>query len=68
LGACRGLEEQVDLGAATKRGALLVDLPIKFDIFLGEVEQAGNIGSRKPLDSQQVPVTKDEGRLRCRGH
>jgi len=68
LGAGRGLEEQVDLGAAAQTGALLVDLAVELDIFLGEVEQAGNIGTGKPLDSQQVPVTEDEGRFRCRGH
>jgi len=57
LGTRRGLEEQVDLGAAAQRRALFVDLAIELDIFLGEIEQAGNVGSRKPLDSQQVPVT-----------
>jgi hypothetical protein len=45
LGAGRGLEEQVDLGAAAQGGALFVDLAVELDIFLGEVEQAGNIGS-----------------------
>ena len=68
LGAGRGLEEQVDLGAAAQRGALLVDLAVELDIFFGEVEQAGDIVSGKALDSQQVPVTEDEGRFRCRGH
>jgi len=67
LGPGRGLEEQVDLGAAAQRGPLLVDLAVELDIFLGKVEQAGDIGSGKPLDSQQVPVTEDEGRFRCRG-
>ena len=68
LGAGRGLEEQVDLGAATQAGALFVDLAVELDIFLGKVEQAGNIGSGKPLYAQQVPVTEDEGRFRCGGH
>ena len=68
LGAGRGLEEQVDLGAAAQRGALLVDLAVELDEFLGEVEQAGNIGSGKALDPQQMPVTEDEGRFRCNGH
>ena len=51
-----------------KRRALLVDLAVELDIVLGEVEQAGNIGSGKSFDSQQMPVTEDEGRFRCRGH
>ena len=51
-----------------KTGALFVDLAVELDIFLGKVEQAGNIGGGKPLDSQQMPVTEDEGRFRCRGH
>ncbi len=68
LGAGRGLEEQVDLGAAAQARALLVDLAVELDIFFGEVEQAGNVGNGKALDSQQVPVTKDEGRFRDRGH
>jgi len=68
LGAGRGLEEQVDLGAAAQRGSLFVDLPVELDIFFGEVEQAGNVGSRKPLYAQQVPVTEDKGRFQCRGH
>ena len=59
LGAGRGLEEQVDLGAAAQGGALLVDLAVELDIFFREVEQAGNIGSRKPLDS---PDAGDRGR------
>ena len=37
-------------------------------IFLGEVEQADDIGNGKPLDPQQMPVTEDEGRFRYRGH
>jgi hypothetical protein len=68
LGAGRGFEEQIDLGAAAQRGALLIDLAVELDIFLGEVEQAGNIGDGKALDAQQMPVTEDEGRFRCRGH
>src|SRR5438270_185933 len=68
LGPGRGLEEQIDLGATAQTGALLVDLAVELDIFLGKVEQAGNIGGGKPLDSQQMPVTEDEGRFRCRGH
>ena len=68
LGAGRCLEEQVDLGAAAQGGALLVDLAVELDIFLGKVEQAGDIGGGKPLDAQQMPVTEDEGRFQCRGH
>jgi hypothetical protein len=51
-----------------RAGAFLVDLAVELDIFLGKVEQAGNVGSGKALDSQQMPVTEDEGRFRCRGH
>ena len=68
LGAGRGLEEQVDLGPAAQRGALLVHLAVELDIFLGKVEQAGNILGGKPLDSQQMPVAEDEGRFRYWGH
>ena len=68
LGTGRGLEEQVHLGATAQRRALFVDLAVELDIFLGKVEQAGNIGGGKPLDSQQMPVTEDKGRFRCRGH
>ena len=60
LGAGGALEEQIDLGAAAQRGALLLDLAIEFDEFLAEVEQAGNILAGKPLDPQQMPPAEDE--------
>ena len=48
--------------------ALFVDLAVELDILFGEVEQAGDIGGGKPLDSQQMPVTEDEGRFRWGCH
>ncbi len=60
LGAGRGFEEQVDLGAAAQRGALLLDLAVEFDEFLGEVEEADNLVARKPFDPQQMPPVEDE--------
>ena len=66
LGAGRGLEEQVDLGAAAQGGALLVDLAVELDEFLGEVEQAGDVVGGKALDPQQMAVAEDEGRFRWR--
>ena len=47
-----------------KRGALLLDLAVELDEFLGEVEQAGNILARKPFDPQQMPCAEDEGGFR----
>ena len=63
LRAGRGFEEQIDLGAAAQRGALLVDLAVELDILLGEVEQARDVVSGKALDAQQMPVTEDESRF-----
>ena len=60
LGAGRGFEEQVDLGAAAQRGALLLDLAIEIDEFLGEVEEAYDLLARKPFDPQQVSPVEDE--------
>ena len=54
------LEEQVDLGAAAQRGALLLDLAVEFDEFLGEVEQAVNLFAGKPFDPQQMLLVEDE--------
>ena len=68
LGAGGDLEEQVDLGAAAQRGALLFDLAIEFDEFLGEVEQAGNLRVRKPFDPQQMPFVEDERGFRRNVH
>ena len=36
----RGFEEQIDLGAAAQRRALLLDLAIEIDEFLGEIEES----------------------------
>ena len=38
LGAGRGLEEQVDLGAPAQEHRLLLDLPVELDIAVGEIE------------------------------
>ena len=47
-----------------KRGALLVDLAVEFDVFFGKIEEAGDVGGGKALDPQQMPVSEDEGRFR----
>src|SRR5690606_27981140 len=60
LGAGGGLEEEIDLGAAAKDGALLVDLAVLLDIGVGEVEKARYVGGGKALYSQQMPV-REEG-------
>ena len=54
LGAGRGLEEQVDLGAAAQRGAFLLDLTVEVDEFLAEVEEAGDLLVRKPFDKHLI--------------
>ena len=41
---------------------------LSVDEFLGEVEQAGDLVARKPLDPQQMPLAEDEGGFRCDGH
>ena len=43
LRARRGLEEEIDLGAAAQNIALLVDLTVLLDIGVGEVEKAGDV-------------------------
>jgi hypothetical protein len=68
LGAGRDFEEQIDLGAAAQRGALLLDLAIEFDEFLAEVEQAGNFRVRKSFDPQQMPLVEDERGFRRNVH
>ncbi len=60
LRAGRDLEEQVDLGAAAQRGALLLDLAIDLDEFFGEIEETDDLLARKPVDPQQVPLVEDE--------
>ena len=60
LGAGRDFEEQVDLRAAAQRGALLLDLAVELDEFLGEIEQAENFVARKPFDPQQMLLVEDE--------
>jgi hypothetical protein len=60
LRARRGLEEQVDDGAPAQRGALLLDLAIEVDIFVGEIEQADDVVGRKAFYPQQMTVAEDE--------
>ena len=44
-------EEQIDLGAAAQRGALLLDLAVELDEFFGEVEETGQYPRAKALRS-----------------
>jgi hypothetical protein len=67
LGAGRGLEEEVDLGAAAQHRLLLLDLAADFDGLFGEVEEAGRLLRRHSLDPQKVPVRKGQ-RQREGGH
>ena len=64
LGAGRGLEEQVDLGAAAKRRPLLLDLAVEIDELLGEIEQSHDLVAQKPFHSQQMPLVENEGGFR----
>ncbi len=59
LGAGRGLEEQVDLGAPAQGRALLLDLAGDRHGFVGEVEQRLDFGARKVLDAEQMALGKD---------
>ena len=68
LRAGGGFEEEIDLGPAAQRGALLLDLPVEGDEFLGEVEEADNLVIRKPFDSQQVAPVENERRFRRNVH
>ena len=43
LRAGRGLEEEVDLGAAAQGRFLLLDLPAHLDLLVGEIEQAPDV-------------------------
>jgi hypothetical protein len=56
----RGLEEQVDLGPPAQRAALLLDLAVEGDEFLGEVEQADDFVSCQSFDAQQMALVEDE--------
>ena len=68
LGAGRGLEEQVDLGAAAQRCALLLDLAVEIDEFLREIKQSGDFVVRKAFDPQQMALVEDERCFRCDVH
>ena len=44
----------------------LLDLAVELDEFLGEVEQADDVGARKPFDPQQMTMAEDERGFRER--
>ena len=48
LGAGRGLEEQIDLGAACQHGVPLVDLAAHLDIAFGKVEEGHDLREETP--------------------
>src|SRR5262249_18720879 len=59
--ARRGLEEQVDHGAAAQHRILLVGAAVLLDVGLGKIEKAGDLAGRQPLDSQNMPVRIEGG-------
>ena len=63
LGAGRGLEEQVDLGAPAQGRALLLDLARNRHRLVGEIEQRLDLQARQMLDAEQVALGED-GRRR----
>ena len=67
LGPRRGLEKEIDLGAAGEERMALLDLAVHFDVFFGEVEKGHDFGGGKLLDSQKVRGAEDRARAR-RGH
>ena len=46
--------------APAQRAALLLDLAVEIDVFVGEVEQPDNLVGRKSFDPQQVTAAEDE--------
>ena len=65
LGAGRGLEKQVDQGAARERALFLLRLARHRDRLLGEIEQMEDVEPVETLDAQKVLV--GEGKAGC-GH
>ena len=59
LGAGRGLEEQIDLGAPAQSGPLLLDLARDRHRLVREIEQRHDLLARQVLDAEQVAL--DEG-------
>ena len=49
-------KKQVDQRAAAQQSALLVALPVRLDIRLGEVEHVRDLVRRKPLDPEQMAM------------
>ena len=69
LRAGRRLEEQIDLGAATQSGALLLDLPRDRHRLVGEIEQRHDLLARQVLDAKEMALGEDgrgRGDHRCR--
>ena len=62
LGSGRGLEEQIDQGAAAQIVAFLVDLPAELGGLFGQVEQRRDLGARKAFNSKKMAVRKGRGR------
>ena len=59
LGAGRGLEEQVDLGAPAQGRALLFDLARNGDRLVGEIEQRLDLQAVEVFDAEQVALGED---------
>ena len=55
-GARRALEEAIDDRAAAQRAALLVGLPVQFDIAVSEIEDVVDVVGRQALDPEQMAV------------
>ena len=64
LGAGRGLEEQVDLGAAGQHRLLLADLPVELDIAVGEIENGDDLLAGQRRDGENMPAFQDRRRRR----
>ena len=60
LGPGRGFEKQVDLRPPAQGGALLLDLPVKLDEFLGEIEEPANLRRGQPFNPQQMFTVEDK--------
>jgi hypothetical protein len=55
-GPGRALEEAIDDRAAAQQAALLLSLPVKLDIAVGEVEDVVDVVRRQAVDPEQMPV------------